>query len=60
MKRLMRRLEDIFAAVAFAEEGEHETAREMLKESKSSTPETMTEAPVVYTFDFEQAIPEED
>lgn len=34
MKKLMGKLEDVFAAVAFAEAGEHETAREMLREQK--------------------------
>ena len=32
MKRLLKRFEDIMAAVAFAEEGEFETAREILRE----------------------------
>lgn len=30
MKRLMRRLEKMFAAVAFAEAGEFETAKQMM------------------------------
>lgn len=34
MKRLIRRLENIFAAAAFAEEGEVETAREILREEE--------------------------
>ena len=34
MKKFMEKMEDAFAAVAFAEAGEHETAREMLREQK--------------------------
>lgn len=34
MKKLRKRLEDIFAAAAFAEAGEVETAREILREEK--------------------------
>lgn len=34
MKKLMKKIENIYAAVAFAEAGEHETAREMLREDK--------------------------
>lgn len=30
--KIFRKLEQIFSAVAFAESGEHETAREILKE----------------------------
>ncbi|MBI4697458.1 MAG: hypothetical protein HY758_00680 [Nitrospirae bacterium] len=36
MKGLWRKLEDIYAASAFAEQGEHDTAREFLKERKSA------------------------
>jgi len=32
MKGLRKKLENIFAAVAFAEDGEFETAREIMKE----------------------------
>jgi hypothetical protein len=32
MKKFMKKLENIYAAAAFAEEGEHETAREILRE----------------------------
>ncbi len=32
MKGIFKKLEDIFSAVSFAEAGEHETARQMLKE----------------------------
>lgn len=32
MKGLLKRLEDLFAAAAFAEEGEFETAVQMMKE----------------------------
>jgi len=35
MKRLMKKLEDAMSAVAFAEVGEHETAREILKDHKT-------------------------
>lgn len=35
MKKLMKKLENIYAAAAFAETGEFETAREMLRERKS-------------------------
>ncbi len=34
MKGLKKRLEDIFTAVAFAEAGEHDTAREILREEE--------------------------
>ena len=34
MKKFMKKIENIFAAVAFAEAGEHETAREILREDK--------------------------
>ncbi len=34
MKSLTEKLERIFMAVAFAEEGEYETAREILKEKR--------------------------
>lgn len=37
--RLLKKLEDIFAAVAFAEAGEFETARKMLKEAESGAAE---------------------
>jgi len=32
MKKLMKKIENIYAAVAFAEAGEHETAREIMRE----------------------------
>lgn len=34
MKKLMKKLEDVYAAAAYAEAGEHETARDILKEEK--------------------------
>ncbi len=34
MKKLMEKLENIYSAVAFAEAGEHETAREILRENR--------------------------
>lgn len=34
MKKMLKKLEDVFAAAAFAEAGEHETAKEMLGEKK--------------------------
>jgi hypothetical protein len=34
MKKIMKRLEDIYAAVAFAEAGEFETAKEILREEE--------------------------
>ncbi len=34
MKKLMKRLEDIYAAAAFAEASEFETAREIMREEK--------------------------
>lgn len=34
MKKLMKKLENVYAAAAFAEAGEHDTAREMLREEK--------------------------
>lgn len=35
MKKLMKKLEDIYAAAAFAEAGESETAREIIRERKT-------------------------
>jgi len=35
MKKLFKKLEDIYAAAAFAEAGETESARDMLRERKS-------------------------
>ena len=34
MKKFIKKIENIYAAVAFAEAGEHETAREILREDK--------------------------
>jgi hypothetical protein len=34
MKNVMKKLEKFFCAAAFAEEGEFETARQMLKENR--------------------------
>ena len=34
MKTFLKKLENIFAAVAFAEAGEFDTAKEMIKEEK--------------------------
>ena len=34
--KLMKRFEDIFAAVAFAEEGEHDTAVRIMAEGKAA------------------------
>jgi hypothetical protein len=34
MKTLFRKMETLFAAAAFAEEGEFETARQMMKETQ--------------------------
>ncbi len=34
MKNLMKKLENIYAAVAFAEAGEHETAKNLIREEK--------------------------
>ncbi len=34
MKNLLKKFEDIYSAVAFAEAGEHETARDILREEK--------------------------
>jgi hypothetical protein len=34
MKRLMKKLENVFAAAAFAEAGEFDTARDILREDK--------------------------
>ena len=34
MKKFMKKLENVYAAAAFAEAGEHDTAREMLREEK--------------------------
>ena len=35
MKKLVKKLENIYAAAAYAEAGEFESAREMLRERKS-------------------------
>jgi hypothetical protein len=53
MKKLMQKLENIYAAAAFAEAGEHETAREILRTQKrdqkrarvSERPRTQLRAP---------------
>ncbi len=34
MKKLLKKLEDIYAAVAYAEAGEFETAKEIMREEK--------------------------
>jgi hypothetical protein len=34
MKKLLKKLEDIYSAVAFAEAGEFDTARELMKEER--------------------------
>ncbi len=34
MIKLLKKLEDVYAAAAFAEAGEHETAREIMREEK--------------------------
>ena len=34
MKKLMKKLENIYAAAAFAEAGEHETARDIMRDEK--------------------------
>ncbi|MBI4849154.1 MAG: hypothetical protein HY808_11365 [Nitrospirae bacterium] len=34
MKRLLRKLENIYAAAAYAEEGEHDTAREIMRDEE--------------------------
>ena len=36
MKKLIRKVETLMAAATFAEAGEHETAREIMKEEKRS------------------------
>ena len=36
MKRLIKKVEALMAAAKFAEAGEHETAREIMKEEKRS------------------------
>ncbi|MDP2167448.1 MAG: hypothetical protein Q8J64_03855 [Thermodesulfovibrionales bacterium] len=45
MKGIVKKLGDIFSAVAFAEEGEHETAREIMRgvepEKKAESPEPL-------------------
>lgn len=43
MKRLLKRFEDTMAAVAFAEEGEFETAREILLYEEKPLPEEIEE-----------------
>lgn len=34
MKRMLKKLENMMMAITFAEAGEHETAREIMKEEK--------------------------
>ncbi len=34
MKKLLKKMEDVYAAAAFAEAGEHDTAREIVREEK--------------------------
>ncbi|MBI5663552.1 MAG: hypothetical protein HZC49_00475 [Nitrospirae bacterium] len=34
MKKFLKKLEDVYAAAAFAEAGEHETAEEIMREEK--------------------------
>lgn len=36
MKKLMKKLEDVYAAAAYAEAGEHETARDIMREEKKT------------------------
>jgi len=36
MKKFFKKLEDVYAAAAFAEAGEFETAREIMRERKSA------------------------
>ena len=36
MKKLIKKIETLMAAATFAEAGEHETAREIMKEEKRS------------------------
>ena len=46
MKKLMRKIENIYAAVAFAEAGEHETAREIMrKDDRPQKRERTSERP---------------
>ncbi len=52
MKRFFKKLEDTMAAVAFAEEGEFDTAKEILKEEEALTTNVkMLKGKVDVTFD---------
>ncbi len=42
MKGLAKKLESLFAAVAFAEEGEFETARQVVRESERTEGQAVT------------------
>ncbi len=46
MKRLFRRLENLMTAVTFAEAGEHETAREIMREDDETDRTRPTKRPV--------------
>jgi hypothetical protein len=53
--RILKKLENIFAAVAFAEAGEPETARELLKE-KTGEGRKQTREPIYGTVEREEHI----
>lgn len=44
MKGIMKKLEDVFAAVAFAEAGEHDTAREIMKDKRLQKTDRITQS----------------
>jgi len=48
MKKLLEKLENIFASIAFAEAGEHGQAREILRESGGQEAEEAEESHVLY------------
>jgi hypothetical protein len=45
MKKLLKKLEDIYSAVAFAEAGEFEIAREIMKEERIQKRERPAQRP---------------
>lgn len=47
MKKLFKKLETIMAAAAFAEAGEHDTARKMLKEAEPRQEKRQTRRPTM-------------
>jgi len=49
MKKLLEKLENIFASIAFAEAGEHGKAREILRESSGQEANKLEESSALYS-----------